>query len=48
MPTRPTQRRGFPTNMRELAAALPADLVAGREIFDDDADTITFLQISKA
>jgi hypothetical protein len=35
-------------DMRALAAALPGDLVAGSEIFDDDDETITFLLVSKA
>jgi hypothetical protein len=35
-------------DMRALAASLPADTVAGADVFDDDDDTITFLLVSKA
>ena len=34
-------------DMRALASALPADRVAGVDIFDDDDDTIAFLLVSK-
>ena len=34
-------------DMQELAAALPTNAVASREIFDDPATTITFLLINK-